>query len=214
MRKITTLLADDHPLVLEGIRSTLKARDELEVVAEASTSEEACHLCVELRPELAVIGISTASLDALEVIRSVRRQQKQTRFLVLSIHDQVYRVLEVLRVGALGYLLKHSPAAKLLEAIDAVRAGTMYLDPAIATRVATTLARGPRVLRSWSALSRRELQVLKLTAEGYSSKDISVRIGVSDKTVNSHRSNLMKKLEIRKVTGLVRYAIREGIIAP
>jgi DNA-binding NarL/FixJ family response regulator len=211
----TIVMADDHAIVRAGIRKLLETRDDLEVVGEAADGEEAVALVLEKKPDIALMDIWMPRLSGIDATRRIGKRGVDTKVLVLSMHAGRSYVEEVLRAGAAGYVVKNAAAEDLLEAIDAVRDGASYLSPVITQQVVDAIARpedgAPQGL---SALTDREREVLQLIAEGLSSKEIAGVLGVSLKTVDSHRSNLMDKLDIHKVSGLVRFAIRSGLIEP
>lgn len=211
----TILLADDHRLVREGLRKLIEEREDLRVVAEATTGQEAIELCQKLRPDLVLMDISMPGLSGIDATRRICKNTPGTKVLILSMHDNQGYVEEVLRSGASGYVLKDSAASDLLQAIDAVRGGDSFLSPTVTQQVVDAIARpADRPVAAASQLTDREREVLTLIAEGLSSKEIAQKLGVSLKTIESHRANLMDKLDIHKVSGLVRFAIRAGLVAP
>ncbi len=226
----TVLLADDHRIVREGLRRLLESREDISVVGEATNGEEAVRLVEDKRPDVVIMDISMPRLSGIDATRRICKnagaadpaaeasgaeETRRTRVLILSMHESQTYVEEVLRAGASGYVLKDSPPSDLFAAIDAVRSGDSYLSPSVTQRVVNAIARpGDRPSLAVSSLTERERQVLELIAEGLSSKEIAARLGVSLKTIESHRANLMDKLDIHKVSGLVRFAIRAGLVAP
>jgi len=212
----TIVLADDHRIVREGIRRILKSREDFEVVGEASNGEEAVALAQAKHPDVVIMDITMPRLSGVDATRRIcKGGVNGTQVLVLSMHDDRSCVEEVLRAGASGYVVKDAAPAELINAIDAVRSGESYLSPAITHQVVNALARpGERATSAAASLTDREREVLQLIAEGLSSKEIAQKLGVSLKTVESHRANLMEKLDIHKVSGLVRFAIRAGLVAP
>lgn len=211
----TIVLADDHRIVREGIRRILKSRDDFEVVGEASNGEEAVELAAEKNPDVILMDVTMPRLSGVDATRRICKQQKDTHVLILSMHDDRSCVEEVLRAGASGYIVKDAAPSELISAIDAVKSGESYLSPAITHQVVNAIAQpGERPSSAASVLTEREREVLSLIAEGLSSKEIAQKLGVSLKTVESHRANLMEKLDIHKVSGLVRFAIRAGLVAP
>jgi len=210
----TILLADDHRLVREGLRKLIEEREDLRVVAEATTGQEAIELCERLQPDMVLMDISMPGLSGIDATRRICKTNPGTRVLILSMHDNQGYVEEVLRSGASGYVLKDSAASDLLQAIEAVRRGDSFLSPTVTQQVVEAIARpGDRPLAAASHLTDREREVLTLIAEGLSSKEIAQKLGVSLKTIESHRANLMDKLDIHKVSGLVRFAIRAGLVS-
>src|SRR5690606_10804083 len=210
---VKLLLADGHRLVREGVRRLLEEKPDLRVVAEASTGEEALELAAQHDPDVAVLELTMPRLSGVEAIRRIRQRGLRTRCLVLSMHDGQIQVTQALQAGAAGYLLKSCSAGELREAIAAVAAGRSYLSPAIADRVVEALVQPGETASRVSLLTGREREVLQLIAEGLSSKEIAAALGVSIKTVETHRCKLMAKLKIRKASRLVRVAIHEGLVA-
>ncbi len=220
----TVLLADDHRIVREGLRRLLESRQDISVIGEASDGEEAVQMAAEKHPDVILMDISMPRLSGIDATRRICKGEaaeatngasKHSKILILSMHESQTYVEEVLRAGACGYVLKDSAPSDLFAAIDAVRSGDSYLSPSVTQRVVNAIARpGDRPSLAVSSLTERERQVLELIAEGLSSKEIATQLGVSLKTVESHRANLMDKLDIHKVSGLVRFAIRAGLVAP
>ena len=211
----TILLADDHRIVREGFRRILEDQPGFEVVGEATNGEEAVRMVTEKRPDVVLMDISMPLLSGIDATRRIAKLGLGTRVLVCSMHDDRTCVEEVLRAGASGYVLKDASGGELVSAIESVRAGDSYLSPAITQQVVSAIARpGERPSYAASTLTEREREVLHLIAEGLSSKEIAQRLGVSLKTIESHRANVMEKLDIHKVSGLVRFAIRAGLVAP
>lgn len=218
----TVLLADDHRIVREGLRRLLESREDIEVVGEAADGEEAVAMASAQHPDVVLMDISMPKLSGIDATRRLCKNGNGSptpadgmKILILSMHESQTYVEEVLRAGASGYVLKDSAPTDLFAAIDAVRSGDSYLSPSVTQRVVNAIARpGDRPSLAVSSLTERERQVLELIAEGLSSKEIASRLGVSLKTIESHRANLMDKLDIHKVSGLVRFAIRAGLVAP
>ncbi|MDJ0864895.1 MAG: response regulator transcription factor [Myxococcota bacterium] len=201
-------------MVREGIRRILDAEPDVEVVAEASNGQEAVDRVLELQPDLALIDITMPRLSGIEAIRRIRKAGAPTRCLALSMHETHAYVTQALQAGAAGYVVKSAPVGELLEAVRAARGGKSFLSPSVAHLVVEAFATpgsgpGSRI----SLLTDREREVLQLVAEGLSSKEIAEALGVSLKTIESHRANLMEKLNIRKTSKLVRVAIHEGLVA-
>ena len=209
----TIVLADDHRLVREGLRRLLEERGDLRVVGEATTGQEAVELAAREKPDLVLMDISMPGLSGIDATRRICANGGASKVLILSMHDNRSYVEEVLRAGASGYVLKDSASSDLLQAIDAVRSGNSFLSPTVTREVVDAVARpADRPEAALAGLTERERQVLALIAEGLSSKQIAKQLGVSLKTIESHRANLMDKLDIHKVSGLVRFAIRSGLV--
>lgn len=211
----TIVVADDHKIVREGLVKLLEERDDFTVIGEAADGEEAVQMVLDRQPDVVIMDIWMPRLGGIDATRRIGKKGSSSKILVLSMHESRTYVEEVLRAGASGYVVKNSAPADLIQAIDAVCAGASYLSPAITQQVVDAIARpGDTSPTGVSILTDREREVLQLIAEGLSSKEIAVTLGVSLKTVDSHRSNLMEKLDIHKVSGLVRFAIRAGLVEP
>ncbi len=219
--KISILLADDHALVRQGMRVLLEAEDDIEVVAEAKDGRQAAEMAARLRPDVIVMDIAMPMLNGIEATRQILDAEPTMRVLVLSAHSDDEYVDRVMRLGAVGYLLKQSSFADLAAAIRTVRAGETYFSPSISRRLQRRLggtpgepggrssgARSPTRVR----LTSRETEVLQLVAEGKANKQTAKELGISIKTVEKHRQSLMRKIDIHDVAGLTRYAIEAGII--
>ena len=210
------VLADDHRMVREALRRLIESRDDLRVVAEASDGRQAVEAVREHRPDVAVVDLWMPELSGSEATRQIVESELGTSVIILSMHEEWSRVRDALQAGASGYVVKSAAAEQLIEAIDAVRVGRSYVSPAVSHHVLRAV-RNPgsdAVSSPIEVLSRREREVLQLVAEGLSAKEIATRLGLSVKTAEAHRGNLMAKLGIRRTSMLVRFAIREGIIAP
>ena len=210
----TILVADDHQIVRQGLKRLLSKRGDFSIVAEASDGEEAVEMANRQRPDVVLMDISMPRLSGIDATRRIAADGN-SKVLALSMHDTQSYVEEALRAGASGYVHKNASAEDLFTAIDAVRGGESYLSPTVTQQVVDAIARpGDRPASAVSALTNREREVLKLIADGLSSKEIAGQLGVSLKTIESHRANLMDKLDIHKVSGLVRFAVRAGLVAP
>jgi DNA-binding NarL/FixJ family response regulator len=210
----TILVADDHQIVRQGLKRLLSKRGDFTIVAEASDGEQAVEIASRRQPDVVLMDISMPRLSGIDATRRIAAGGR-TKVLALSMHDGQSYVEEALRAGASGYVHKNASAEDLFSAIDAVRTGESYLSPTVTQQVVDAIARpGDRPSSAVSALTQREREVLKLIADGLSSKEIAAQLGVSLKTIESHRANLMDKLDIHKVSGLVRFAVRAGLVAP
>jgi len=210
----TILVADDHQIVRQGLKRLLSKRGDFAIVAEASDGEQAVEIASRQQPDVVLMDISMPRLSGIDATRRIAAGGR-SKVLALSMHDSQSYVEEALRAGASGYVHKNASAEDLFSAIDAVRTGESYLSPTVTQQVVDAIARpGERPSSAVSALTQREREVLKLIADGLSSKEIAAQLGVSLKTIESHRANLMDKLDIHKVSGLVRFAVRAGLVAP
>ncbi len=205
------LLADDHVVVREGLKAILE-REGCEIVGEAADGQDAVRLARDLRPDVAILDVAMPLLNGLDAAREILQTSPQTRGILLTMHTEEGFVLEALRAGIRGYVVKTEAAADLVRAIHEVSRGRVYLSPAISqTVIEGYLAKAE--LPS-DPLTAREREVLQLVAEGKTSKEIAQLLGVSAKTVETHRSRIMERLGIHDTAGLVRYAIRRGLIQP
>jgi len=210
---IRILLADDHKIVRDGLQALIAQEADMEVVAEGATGRDAVAQAASIRPDVAVLDISMPDLNGIEATRQILAHTPGARVIALSMHADRRFVMEMLRAGAVGYLLKDSAFEELARAIRAVAAGQIYLSPGITGVVVqdylTPAAAGER--GAYAALTGREREVLQLLAEGRSTKEAALRLHVSDKTIESHRRQIMIKSKVRSVAELTKYAIREGI---
>ena len=213
--KTTVLIAEGQRLVRDGLRKIIETNPDLQVVAETCDGLEAIKLCVELKPDIALIELVLPGVPGQSAISRIRSESERTRCIALSSQESRGCVQQALRSGAVGYVVKSAPAKELLEGIDAVRSGRFFLSPAIAGHLVEAVALGPQAASAGlDLLTTREREVLQLIAEGLTSKEIATRLGVSIKTANTHRASLMEKLDIHTASALVRFAIREGLVAP
>jgi DNA-binding NarL/FixJ family response regulator len=211
--KIRVLLVDDHTLVRAGIRSLLEKIEEVEVVAEAGDGLTALGLIRTHRPGVVLMDIAMSELNGLETTERISKEFPATRVIILSMHANEEYVLQALRSGIAGYLLKDAAAVELELAIKAVVKGETYLSPAISRNVIEQyLARLKGGQTSTENLTPRQREILQLIAEGKNTKEIAFVLGLSTKTVETHRSLMMERLDIRDIAGLVRYAMRIGLV--
>jgi DNA-binding NarL/FixJ family response regulator len=215
MPSIRIVLADDHTLFRAGIRALLGTIAGSEVVAEAADGHEALRLIALHRPDVALLDIGMAGLTGLEVAEQVAAPYPNVRVIILSMHAHKEYVLQALRAGAVGYLLKDADTVELELALKAVMRGEPYLSPAVSKHlVSGYVQHASGATDELDRLSLRQRETLRLIAEGHTTQEIAYRLGISVKTVEKHRAQLMERLSIHDVAGLVRYAIRTGLVAP
>jgi two-component system, NarL family, response regulator NreC len=205
------ILADDHVVVRQGLKGLLE-REEIQVVGEASDGQEAIALATKFMPDVAVIDIGMPILNGLEAAREVRKASPRTKAILLTRHDEDQYVTEALRAGVKGYVLKNQAATDLVHAIHQVCRGGIYLSPSVSRAVVDAYLSKEEV--NPDPLSARERQVIQLIVEGKSTREVAILLGISVKTAESHRARLMQKLDIHETAGLVRYAIRRGLVEP
>jgi DNA-binding NarL/FixJ family response regulator len=210
---IRIVLADDHEIVLEGLRSLLQNEDGFEVVGEATTGVQAYQLISEKQPDVAVLDIAMPDMDGIEVARKLKADNCKTRILALSMHSEREYVKGLFAAGASGYMLKESALVELLRAIRAVHEGRRFLsDELVDVVLGDDLDALDNAVSPFDPLTERELEVCKMVVEGKSTKEIAFDLGISPKTVDGHRVQIMRKLEIDSMVDLIRLAIREGMI--
>jgi DNA-binding NarL/FixJ family response regulator len=215
MKTIRILLADDHDLFRAGIRALLDNLDGIEVVAEAGNGREALRLCQAHHPDVALMDIMMPELNGLDATARLAAISPGTRTIILSMNAHEEYVLQALRAGAVGYLLKNISPRELEQAIRTVVRGETYLSPAISKHlIAAYLQRVGGEISSLERLTPRQREVLQLIAEGNTTKAIARKLDLGTKTVETHRAQLMEALDIHDIAGLVRYAIRMGVITP
>jgi DNA-binding NarL/FixJ family response regulator len=214
MTRVRLLLADDHWLVRSGIRSLLDGMPEFEVVGEAADGVALMALALQLKPDLVLTDITMPGLNGIEVTEQLSQQLPLTKVVILSMHHDRQYVRQILRLGAAGYVVKDAAPAELALALKTVLAGGTYLSPVLSQNVVDDYVKLLRSERQLDiGLTPRQIDVLKLVARGMSTKEVARQLNLSDKTVNVHRGQLMKQLGIHEVTGLVRYAVRTGLIS-
>jgi two-component system response regulator NreC len=211
-RSIRVVLADDHAVLRAGLRALLNAEPDIEVVGEAGDGEEAVALAERLRPDVVVMDITMPRMDGLRATRQLLDRQPDARVLILTMHSEDQYLLQVLEAGGAGYVLKNSADTDLLDAIRVVAEGKAYLYPSATKLLLEAYRRGDRADTRESALTEREEEVLKLTAEGYSNTEIAGRIYLSPKTVDTYRQRIMEKLGLHHRAELVRYALDRGLL--
>ena len=211
----TILIADDHGVVREGLRRLLESERDLEVCAEASDGREVLERVSSSRPDVVVLDINMPRLGGLETLERLRSEHPGVKVVLLSMHGDPPFIQSAVSLGADGYVLKSGRATEVVSAVRAVTKGGSYFSPTVAKEIVQQL-RAPKrgSTEPFSVLSAREREVLHLIADGLSAKEIAVELEISAKTVEAHRTSLMRKLGARKATELVRYALRHGLIEP
>ena len=213
--KTQILLADDHQVVLDGLRALLAGEDDLDVVGEATDGLQVLPKVLQLKPAVLVVDLMMPGLNGLEVVRQVKQRAPETRVIVLSMHANDAYVVEALRNGAAGYVLKQAEAHALVDAIRAVRAGGRYLSPPLTDDKLERWQREAQAapLDLYDTLSTREREVLQLAAEGLTSAAIGERLQIGKRTVETHRANLQRKLGLKSQAELVRLAVKKGLVS-
>ena len=218
---IRVLLADDHDILRQGLKMLLSLQQEMQVVGEARTGREAVEMAQELQPDVVVMDITMPEMDGLEACRIIHNQQPATQVLFLTMHESEEYFLQSLRMGAAGYLVKKAAPTELQMAISEVARGGAFLYPGLAKALirayvedATPVspAQASNLAQELQVLSPRELEVLRLVAEGRTNQEIADQLVLSIKTVQAHRANVMEKLGMHDITKLVRFAVRHGLI--
>lgn len=206
------LIADDHVLVRAGLKSLLDKLPGIEVVAEANNGRDVLRLVAEHQPQIVLMDIAMPELNGIEATRQLTEQDPNVRVIMLSIHSEEEHVYQALRAGAFGYLLKGASIEELELAIRSVARGETFLSPKVSRPVIDEYVRRTHASRPGDNLSARQRQVLQLIAEGKTVKQVALELGISVKTVETHRAQLMDRLNIHDVAGLVRYAIKMGLV--
>ena len=211
----TFVIADDHDVVRYGTKALLETHAGWKVVAEAADGQAAVQAVEKHRPAVLLLDLNLPRLHGLEVLRTVRAAQPQTKVIILSMHNDEAYVIEALRAGAMGYLLKGSPSAEITAGVQAVLAGRRHLSAPLSEWAITALAfKQPDQSDPYHTLSPREREVLQLAAEGLSNAEVAEKLFISPRTADTHRANLLRKLALQTQTDLVRYAIRRGLLEP
>jgi len=214
---IKVFLADDHAVVRDGLQSMMEAHGDIEVIGHAGNGYEAVGQITELCPDVAVVDIAMPEMNGIDVTQEVIKACPSTRVVILSMYSTIEHILQALRAGALGYVLKESAGVEVIGAVRAVHAGHRYLSEKILDRVVADYVSRSATVTIKSHLERltlREREVLQLVVEGKSSVEISQILDISAKTIDTHRSRLMKKLDIRNIGDLVKFGLRHGLTPP
>jgi two-component system response regulator NreC len=216
MSRTTVVLADDHAVVRQGLRTLLEATAEFAVIGEEADGLKVVALVERLRPDVVLLDVQMPGLTGLEIARQLAQRDLKTRVIILSMHADESYVLEALRHGAAGYVLKDAAPEEMVQAVREVAAGRRYLSPPLSARALEAYAATAQAVPAdpYETLTTREREVLQLTAEGHSGPAVAARLGISFRTVETHRANLMRKLGLQGQTELIRYALRRGILPP
>jgi two-component system response regulator NreC len=212
---ISIVLADDHPVVRRGMQTLLEAEPDFAIIGEAGDGLESVRLVENLQPDVLILDLMMPGLSGLEALRIIRKRSPRTRVVVLSMHDTHAFVAEALMNGATGYVLKGSDELNLVRAVREAAGGRRFLSPPVTERAIDAYIEQARAasLDPHDTLTAREREVLQLTAEGKTGPEIAARLHISQRTVENHRANLMRKLLLKNQSELVRYALRRGLIS-
>jgi DNA-binding NarL/FixJ family response regulator len=211
---VTVLLADDHPIVRQGLRHLLEEEPGVVIVGEASNGLQAIQLTEKFKPNVLILDLMMPDLNGLEVLRQIKERSSGTSSIVLSMQSADAYVVEALKAGALGYVLKETGPSELLSAIQQVVGGHRYLSPRISERLIDVLLENTEKLPAdpYQSLTNREREVLQMAAEGLSASEIAKRLSISPRTAELHRGRMMNKLRLHNQTDLIRYALKRGIL--
>lgn len=215
-QKCRVVIAEDHTIIREGLRSLLASTKDFDIVGEAGDGREALRCCEKLKPDLVLTDLSMPRMDGTDVIQSIKKQSPNTKVIALTVHRTEEYVLATLRAGADGYVLKEATYEELMMAIRSVLKGKHYLSPEISGKLIEGYLEGRKSFKIdslWETLTRREREILKLIGEGYKSKEIADYLCISVHTVETHRSTLMKKLNLHNTAALVALAIEKGLVS-
>ncbi len=212
---IKLLIVDDHAIVRQGLRALLEAQDGLSIVAEAENGRDAVKKVRELAPDVVIMDIAMPILNGLEATRQIKRLNPAVKVLALTMYNDEEYIFQILKSGAAGYLIKESSASELISAIRAVHGGNPYFSPVISRKIMDSYLREDgeqKAGREPDKLTNREKEVLQLIAEGYTNNEIGNFMKISVKTVETHRAHVMNKLDLHDVAGLIKYAIKNGLV--
>jgi DNA-binding NarL/FixJ family response regulator len=208
-------LAEDHTILREGLRMILTSHADYEVIGVAEDGREAVRGVERSKPDLIILDLSMPKMNGLEAIKDIKKISPKTKILVLTMHDKADYVLEVLKAGGDGYMLKYDTQADLMTAIKSILSGKQFLSPGVSKQVIEGYlkeGKNDKSKTSWDTLTKREREILKLIAEGYKNREIADYLCISEKTVVKHRANLMEKLDIHRASALTAFAISKGLV--
>ena len=215
MEKLKIVLAEDHTILREGLRALLSADPSFEIIGEAQNGREAVRCVERLEPDLLLMDLSMPRMSGMDAIREIKNRYPEIKIIALTVHKTEEYLLTTLKAGADGYVLKDATHDELVMAIKNVMSGKSYLSPGVSEKVIEGYLQGResnRSLSPWETLSQREREVLKLIAEGFKNKEIAEDLCISLKTVEKHRANLMKKLDLHNAAALTVYAVQKGLV--
>jgi two-component system response regulator NreC len=213
--KIRILLADDHTILRAGLKMMLNAQPDMEVIGEAQDGRQALHEAQRLQPDVILMDITMPDMNGIEATKQIKRAQPEIKVLILTMHEHDEYIFQALRAGASGYMLKEAADTELITALHVVQSGQFYLSPAAQSVMVGDYLQRVRTGEekdSYSSLTEREREILKLVAEGYTNNQIAERLVISPKTVDTHRTHIMDKLNLHSRAELVKYAMRRGLL--
>jgi two-component system, NarL family, nitrate/nitrite response regulator NarL len=213
MKKIKILMVDDHQLIMDGLISLLKSREDMLVAGMANNGREALQMLKIVEPDLVLMDIDMPVMNGIEALREIKQTSPSTRVIILSMHEEAGMIKNLVALGADGYLLKSCSQEELLRAIDSVAQGQPCFSHGVTLSLLNAKDTGmPSSFQQTEALSERETEVIRLIAAGFSNKEIGSKLFISHRTVDTHRTNLMKKLNVSNIAGLISYAIKKGLV--
>ncbi|MCD4746246.1 MAG: response regulator transcription factor [Bacteroidales bacterium] len=216
MKKIKILIADDHQLIIDGIKSLINNVPQFDLIAEANNGKEAVKIAKLINPDIVLMDIDMPIMNGIEATEKIKSFNPEIKIIILSMHNEKGLVKKLIRLGADGYLLKNSDQNELIEAISKVASGQQYFSPEVTMSL---LNKETEIKSSFKAnsiisdLTDREIEILKLIAQGYSNKEIGEKLFISHRTVDTHRTNLMKKINVSNIAGIIRFAIKNGFVS-